>query len=178
MEHISLGERYRYVHTLDILLKAKQARDGLIMTASTHVHEKFPIQVSSSNPSLASLGNFYTNPSNSIIPCRQFYLLCRGNRLPATKSIFNACILHFATRLFKKISNLVVLDGAACDEDIASASDVSTEHRPNVAKNTFPSRLPTKYSILPDKDFNGEGEIQDFSKRNIGIASKHRPFLE
>jgi hypothetical protein len=62
-------------------------------------------------------------------------LLCRGNRQLATKSIFNACALHFGTRLFKKKSNQV-LNGAACDEDIASAM-----YQPNTTQTLLKTLL-------------------------------------
>ena len=73
--------------------RAMNHNTGKYSKALTLMEDKF-FEALSSNPTLASLGNFDPNPSNSSIPGKQFFLLCCGNRLLATKSIVNACILH------------------------------------------------------------------------------------
>ena len=83
-------------------------------------------------------------------------------------------MLVSSTRRFKKKSNLVLKDGA-CNEDIATAM-----YQPNTAQTLRKTlfQVFSHQSMIPcslTKDFNGEGEIKALFKRNLGIASKHRP---
>ena len=124
------------------------------------------------NETLSLLASFDNDPDNGNQPIRRFYLICRGLRRNATKEIINTAVLWFATKFFKKKSPLIL--ESASDEAIATAM-----YQPNTAQTKLKdlfrcfSRQGIPYSL--SKDFNGEGEIQAFFKKNMAIAAKHRP---
>jgi len=97
-----------------------------------------------SNPTLASIRNFYPDPWSDInIPCRRFYLLWCSICLLTTKLIVNACVLH--SKVQEEIQPGTwrwCLQRRYCD------CNVSAKHCANTAKNTFPSLLPSKYDSM------------------------------